>query len=394
MFTVFAIGFVAIYRVWNNKAVLLCALAYLYAVSGFLFDIIYDSLPAFWAPIIVNTIYTAGAAVLASGIQYHYTKQMRTTLLSLASLFQMAVIFYLNTIGNPWLTAITANIGAALVFSVGIFGIQKKMSTKLDYLLLAVCGLCIVQNVARPLLIAYNTAGPLTVENYSSEVFIVTLHLSIAVCAISMATTLFMIFAREAFNDVRQSSLKDGLTGISNRIGLQEIVDKYFDEDVKLPVSIVLADIDKFKSINDNHGHAVGDDIIIEFARLFERHAGGLCFPARIGGEEFVMVAVGQTLHDATSLAVAMRQETETLRLGNKSVPIRITASFGVSQRRDGEDLSDVLGRADEALYASKSGGRNRVTSELTLEGDDWDARVVTRDRRRYRPQLGLGEPA
>ncbi|MEM9332076.1 MAG: GGDEF domain-containing protein [Pseudomonadota bacterium] len=366
VFLIFAIGFVSIHRTKPNQAVFLIATAYLFAVSAFLFDIVHDSLPEFWGDILVVIIYAVGTAILASGIQHHYSGQFRMGLLSLATGIHVCIYSYYMYVENFWLGSFSANIGTAVIFSIGIYGIHRYVSGTLDKILFGICILSILQNIARPIAIAVFTGEPLTQENYSKELFLITLHLSIAVCAVSMAMTLLIIFSREIFNDMRQTSVTDVLTRIRNRRGFEIEAMSFFGASQDRPVCIILADIDHFKEINDTYGHAFGDQLIAEFAELFEQHCAAECIAARIGGEEFAMIVPGKSIHDTTQLAVEIRKSVKESKLCGQD-GVFITASFGVAQRHGEEELVDVLSRADDALYASKLNGRDKVTSEMSL---------------------------
>ncbi|MGI9351481.1 MAG: diguanylate cyclase [Rhizobiaceae bacterium] len=387
VFLIFSIGFFAIHLTKSSKAALLIAVSYLYAVSAFLFDMIHDSLPLIWGDIWVAGIYAAGTAILAAGIQSHYTGKTRGSILALAVTIHMAVYAYFIIVQDQWMASFSANAGTAIIFAIGLYGVQKHLSTLLDRILIAICLLTIAQNIARPLIIAYMAGGPLTGENYSKDLFLVTLHLSVAVCAVSIAMTLLMIFGREMFHDMRLTSVTDVLTGIRNRRGFETDAAIYFDAEFDKSVCIILADIDHFKTINDTYGHAFGDGVIVEFARLFESHSADSSICARVGGEEFAMVVPDTSLHDAIRLAVLIRTETAKLTIEDGEAMVQFTASFGVAQRNGTEGLISVLSRADEALYSSKMNGRDKVTSEMSLNAnllinkDDNMKRRNNRDR-------------
>jgi two-component system, cell cycle response regulator len=128
-------------------------------------------------------------------------------------------------------------------------------------------------------------------------------------------------------------------------------------------VSAILADIDYFKRINDQHGHDVGDRAIKAVAAVLS----GEGIAGRLGGEEFGVVLPGFGLAAATALAERLRRSVEALRVPGSTGPLRFSCSFGVSTWIDGDCVEALIKRADVALYAAKSGGRNRV---VPLAGD------------------------
>jgi diguanylate cyclase (GGDEF)-like protein len=121
-------------------------------------------------------------------------------------------------------------------------------------------------------------------------------------------------------------------------------------------ISAILADIDHFKRINDTHGHDVGDVAITAVANLF----AGEGISGRLGGEEFGIVIPGCGLDDATAQAERLRARVESLQIGG-SANLNLSCSFGVSTWAGDDTVEALIKRADIALYAAKSGGRNRV---------------------------------
>jgi diguanylate cyclase len=170
--------------------------------------------------------------------------------------------------------------------------------------------------------------------------------------------------------EVERLTLQDGLTLLANRRAYDLQVPQSWDQAHRrrAPMSLIMADIDHFKRINDSLGHAAGDAALRHFAALLRQHfrrAGDL--PVRLGGEEFVVLLMDCTLHDATELAESFRARLAASAADHEGKPLPMTASFGVAQAHwDGHDHPDrLLERADAALYRAKHGGRNRVEPEL-----------------------------
>ncbi len=160
----------------------------------------------------------------------------------------------------------------------------------------------------------------------------------------------------------------DALTGLDNRRSFDEHARRALEVSRRneRPLSVVLVDTDRFKSVNDRFGHAAGDAILKDVAALLERAARKSDLVARIGGEEFA-VLMPETPEDAACEA-AERMRAMLARADHESVPElsgKVTASFGVASRTPAtRRIEDLLAAADRALYRSKSDGRNRVTLE------------------------------
>lgn len=162
--------------------------------------------------------------------------------------------------------------------------------------------------------------------------------------------------------------LTDPLTGLLNRRLLETRLD---DEILRarrfgFSLSVFLIDIDRFKSVNDHHGHQAGDDVLRAIAHLLTLKSRPGDTVVRYGGEEFLLIAPRTNLETGFAVADRIRRDIEALRteFGGRSLPI--TASFGVScLSPDDPGASALIGRADSALYRAKHEGRNRVCLSL-----------------------------
>lgn len=163
----------------------------------------------------------------------------------------------------------------------------------------------------------------------------------------------------------------DPLTGLANRRFFMEILEKEISlaRRHRAPLSLIMVDLDHFKKINDAYGHDQGDEVLKAFAALLQRHTRKEDLPARFGGEEFILILPHADLINALATAERVRQEQEAVLL--PGIGIRVTASFGVSQFISTDDLESLIKRADEALYAAKASGRNRVVgAPMPVETD------------------------
>ncbi len=165
---------------------------------------------------------------------------------------------------------------------------------------------------------------------------------------------------------LRAQSQVDPLTGLHNRRALFDHARRIHAHafGVAGVYSVIIADIDRFKALNDTLGHAAGDAILVTFARHLQRHIRSQDFACRYGGEEFVVVMPDASREIASQRAESMRAALGSLRTSVPDSVWRLSASFGVAMFPfDGNNVDEVLRRADEAMYAAKIAGRNRVTS-------------------------------
>lgn len=155
-------------------------------------------------------------------------------------------------------------------------------------------------------------------------------------------------------------SITDVLTGLFNRRKFDEVfsVECERARRTQLPLSVMIADIDKFKSVNDIHGHQVGDQMLVKIAEILQQGVRKVDTVARWGGEEFAILCPATSLNGACAVAENIRAEIE-----NTDFPVvgSKTCCFGVAEYHPDEAPEAVIKHADEALYRAKNGGRNQV---------------------------------
>lgn len=165
-----------------------------------------------------------------------------------------------------------------------------------------------------------------------------------------------------------EQGLSDGLTGLRNRRGFDitlaaEVANA---RSGGKPLSLILADIDHFKMVNDRYGHQTGDEVLKWFAKVLSNNMKGRDTVCRYGGEEFAIILPQTTAENAVTLASQIRQQLEAqlwTKPGAPNTNLRITASFGVAQLDKSESSGGLIQRADGKLYECKQTGRNRVAA-------------------------------
>lgn len=178
-----------------------------------------------------------------------------------------------------------------------------------------------------------------------------------------VATALADVEAADAAaSAMREMAYRDELTGLANRRRLIE--ELWFQADQvgpELPVSVIFFDLDHFKAVNDGLGHAVGDRVLQVVAEVAGQVVGPDDLLARLGGEEFVVVAPGRDRTSAAELAQQLRERLPDAVAA--AVGQRVTASYGVAGLTAAENPADVLRRIDALMYRAKAAGRDRVES-------------------------------
>jgi two-component system cell cycle response regulator len=167
-------------------------------------------------------------------------------------------------------------------------------------------------------------------------------------------------------------ALTDPLTGVYNRRYLDNHIEKAVERarETGKPVSVVLFDIDHFKSVNDTHGHDSGDEVLRNVAQRVNSNLRNFDMVARYGGEEFVIVMPDTSGDIAVMVAERLRDRVarDPISISGPAPQLNVTVSMGVAAYAGAADSSDdILKRADEAMYQAKRGGRNRVVAHPSI---------------------------
>ncbi|MEO1889066.1 MAG: GGDEF domain-containing protein [Cycloclasticus sp.] len=162
-----------------------------------------------------------------------------------------------------------------------------------------------------------------------------------------------------------QSAHTDPLTGVLNRSTLQSVFQKETAQAKRHPsdLSLVMLDIDFFKAVNDNYGHAAGDVALKELTNCIEHTARESDHIFRLGGEEFAILLNSTDLKGADLLAERLRKAVQGINIKYAEHSFNFTVSMGITECNDNDTLENTMNRADKALYEAKESGRNKVVS-------------------------------
>jgi diguanylate cyclase len=169
----------------------------------------------------------------------------------------------------------------------------------------------------------------------------------------------------------RQEATTDPLTGLKNRRAFERAMNALMDQmgsEELTDLSLLMVDIDHFKRVNDAYGHLVGDKVIISIASHLAANVKGKDVVSRFGGEEFAILLPGTNVMGGVKLGEILRRGIERIRIKKMDTDEslgKVTISIGVTAMKMGDDITSLIDRADIALYASKTHGRNKVSSEI-----------------------------
>lgn len=191
----------------------------------------------------------------------------------------------------------------------------------------------------------------------------------IGVAGLLLAGLTFMALRmRRATARMRMLALTDELTGLPNRRAVLARLRDQLGRRGETPCSVLIADLDNFKTINDRLGHAVGDEVLRAVGSVLADAVREPVFVGRLGGEEFLVVLPATELDAACQVAERIREQVRSLDTQRWLGEGRLTVSLGATVSRTSDDLSHMLRRADMALFAAKRDGRDRVVADAPVE--------------------------
>jgi len=179
-----------------------------------------------------------------------------------------------------------------------------------------------------------------------------------------------VLFLRQlrSMRRINRLALTDALTGVANRRHVEVAAEQAVEQSraTGAPLAVLTFDLDSFKRINDSHGHARGDQVLVRVARACEAVLRQNDLLGRVGGEEFVVLLPNTPAEAAQQVAERLRDSVHRLDLGDIAEGLGVTISLGLAMLRAQDDgVHDVIDRADAALYRAKEAGRNRIAVEL-----------------------------
>jgi diguanylate cyclase (GGDEF)-like protein len=266
--------------------------------------------------------------------------------------------------------------GIALVLAAELRAVPDRRM--IDNLMLGIVLFWGVAFFPRPIVVIWLDGPFASDDGFFQSLYWITLILSATLFQLLFALTAVAAIALDVMHELRDESQTDALSRLRNRRGFEEETTEALRSARRkgLPATLVVCDLDHFKSVNDTYGHACGDSVIVAFAECLRHCAGPTNVVGRIGGEEFAVLIEGGDAATARLFAEGARAAFATAPVSGLPSEQRITASFGVAEWHDGESVASLFGRADQALYEAKKAGRDCVRMAGSAP--------LMRDRRRF----------
>jgi diguanylate cyclase (GGDEF)-like protein len=226
---------------------------------------------------------------------------------------------------------------------------------------------------------------------FSGSIWVTVFSIELVLYAVGTVFVIFMLVSDRAVTVHKTAASMDPLTGMFNRRGFAEACSRVIDREANAgrPVTVLIFDIDHFKSINDRFGHPAGDEILKLFSAVVVNGLRITDLSGRIGGEEFAAL-LPCSLEEGVIVAERVREAFESSGIVDETGPVDTTVSIGVAGGPAGTELEVLLAAADTALYQAKRGGRNRVEAaeELPLSLENWRRKTAGIARQPQQPAV------
>ncbi len=345
----------------ERKCALWFALSYGACALGFLAEFLRGVVPPVAVALGTNTLFMLTLLTTVMGLSARFGQRVPLVPIAFFVLCGYAwLLWFFLAEPNIGYRVIGINLALGGVGMSGLRMIWRLKLTGIDRILRGVFAFVCLQFFLRPLLVFWLSSDPISQAGYLTSPYAVTLQFTVAVTSMAFAAALLLAVIQDHLRDLKQQSSFDPLSGVLNRRGFDAAAELILAKGGLSP-SIVIADIDHFKRINDTHGHSCGDAVIAAVGTLLQSLFADSGTVGRIGGEEFALIFPNATEGDAARHAEKARQTLASLALPGILSKERITASFGVCAAERGMALFEAMSRADAALYEAKRGGRNRV---------------------------------
>jgi len=339
--------------------------AYALSAIGFLITHFLPS-DAFYLFHATQLFYSLGSIIMIASVCER--AGLRAPLASLVCVYGVSALVLALSIAlssdvGPRLIIVNTGYGVMFAMCVTMLLTAKRRDAA-DIAIIAVMIFQAIDFLVRPnMTLLFESSIP--AEVYRDSVYYSMIGLALGVKGVTTAMVLIGATIVEWTKFLRESSERDALTGLLNRGAFEQKIQDMLtrSEAENRPLTLVVADIDHFKQVNDIWGHQAGDQAIASFGALLGQMVRGGDMAGRIGGEEFCIAVWNCENGPAERLANRIRHAFARVEHEGLNEDIRLTASFGVAMAQDGERYERLFARADEALYRAKEGGRDRVES-------------------------------
>ncbi|WP_417427319.1 diguanylate cyclase [Hoeflea sp.] len=346
-----------------------------FAFSAFPISPVFDAFVS--GLIFIGAAYCYGSAVLL-----HFKAPMHRLERRLFALGYLVVhtyiIFVTASLRDELLLT---DVTFAVLLGSALCVVIPKASRPADIAMIVGSMIVVIDTLARAIFFYFFTEAGNQLADFVNSNYNLAVHITTITICILFPFSALGAMASAAIDRHRDESEKDSLTRLLNRRGFEQAVDR-MPQSIGIQGAVLICDIDHFKRVNDEYGHAVGDKVIVAVADELRHITASYGHAARFGGEEFVVFLPGVSLEHAVAIAQLLRVSFSDRDWHLIGIDHQVTMSLGVSAIEDGKSgLQAAIDRADRALYSAKASGRNQVavaprsSTQNFLSAHNWPRR-------------------
>ena len=346
----------------KRRHILLFGLGFATFAAGLLLQVLH-LLPSLDEAVFAATaLYLLAGLFFCEAVMVRLGKQFSPFAGGAISVLTLAVIAYLAQAGIAYkYMAIVSNFGLGAM--VSILCIKSRNLAAGNWIERTLHGVLVVfaaHFFLRSVLTFNMVEGIQSTEQLINSEYWAVVTISVSFIGVLLGLVILVVATADVINELQGERDSDPLTGVLNRRGLERSVARKYTASVGCRRAVIMADIDHFKAINDEFGHSIGDQVLVEFSSLLQSMAQEGAIVGRVGGEEFIVIVEGSAQQCEI---FANRLCNHVARYSFSMLPNgrRLTSSFGVALMREHETIWDTAERADTALLEVKRRGRNRV---------------------------------
>ncbi|MCK8781373.1 diguanylate cyclase [Rhizobium sp. NTR19] len=313
-------------------------------------------------------VFIGAAYCYAGGLLTHFAApQSRRERLAFVVAYTIVLAYSVFTLGSLKAQLFVTDVGFALLLVHAVWAAITRATRPVDIALLVSTVLVIFDSVLRAVFFTFFTDLSDDLGDFAHSAYNLAVHVTTITVCMFFPFTALAATASSAIERYRDDASRDPLTGLLNRRGFEQVIASR-RRSAAIGGAVVTCDIDHFKQINDSYGHAAGDKVIAGLAHDLDCAVTQCGYAARIGGEEFILFIPNATEREAIAMAQLVRVSFAGRNWDQFGIVTPVTVSCGVSTTNDREPTLDpAIERADRALYAAKTAGRNRVIGEADM---------------------------
>lgn len=358
---VFSVAFMIAARS-GSRAARYWAVAHLMIAGGFGVPVLQGHIPIQLQALLADGFFLAGAVLFSQALLIRFNAPRHLGFLGGLALATYIVVAWAVLIaGSLTMELGVADAATCVLWLFPLFVVARRLRAPIDWALAAVTVLIVLDVVVRNIVVYGTGQGSDGIESFGESSYAFFMQASSAILGLLFSLVALASVSIDLLGKYRRQAEFDPLTNLLNRRGFDEAIARLRTAG-PLSGSMVICDIDHFKRINDDFGHAVGDRVLVGLSALLRRHCLASDLIARYGGEEFVIFMAEQDAQAAFERSEAIRLQIAASDWRDVGLDRRVTASFGIAGM-GGENIENALERADVALYRAKSGGRNTVVA-------------------------------